>query len=93
MSMLIITQNFFKQGLQFESSSSFCPSSSSLSIIDSFIYLILMCCFYHIGEYQLFSIMNPHVLTERQLTCGNNTACYSRVFLLRNLGFFPFPAM
>lgn len=38
-------------------------------------------------RYQLFSIINPHMLTERQLTSGDNTACYFRVFMLRNLVF------
>lgn len=65
----------------------FVITSLSLNIIVSFIYLILMCYFYHIGEYHLFSIMTPHMLTERQLIRGVNVACYFRVFMLRNLVF------
>jgi len=46
-----------------------------------------MCYFYHIGEYQLFSITNPHMLIERQLTSGDITCCVFRIFVLRSLVF------
>lgn len=87
MSMLIITQKFFLNKIcNLNLPFPFVLPLSSLSIIISFIYLILMCYFYHIGEYQLFSIMNPHMLTERQLTNGDNAACYFRV---EKSSFFP----
>lgn len=49
----------------------------------------LLISFYHIGEYQLFSISNPHMVTERHLTNGDSTACYFRVVMLRNVVFSP----
>lgn len=84
-SVLIITQkNFSNKVCNLNLPFPFVLPLSSLSIV-SFIYLILMCYFYHIGEYQIFSIMNPYMLLERQLTNGDNGACYFRV--IKNLDF------